>query len=100
MAATQPCLSDAGFEVSTNEDDLDYVAMEAKEGALYATKGEDSVTIAFERTEADAGRTRDAYALFVGDAAEDILSQDGNAAILWDGTPTDDERQVVNDCLG
>ena len=100
--ATATCLREAGADVSTSGEDLDLVAAEAGEGGLHATLDETSVTIAFERTEADAKRTMSVYRSF-GDAFgmpfEDILKREGNAVALWDASPTDEQKSTVDDCL-
>jgi hypothetical protein len=100
---TVSCLRTDGVQVSTDDDDLDYVAQDAGEGALYAEMEPNSVTVVFERTAGDAKNTEAAYKLFAGafdTSVEDTLQRHGNAVVLWDKTPTEDEATQVEDCLG
>ena len=88
--------------MSTDDDDLDYVAQDAGEGALVAEIDPNSVTIVFERSEGDARRTQAAYEIFAGafdTSTEDILHRSGNAVVVWDKTPSDDEAAQISDCL-
>lgn len=99
--ATAACLRSA-YTVSTKPDDLDYLAMDARDGALTAHVGDTAVTIAFERTVSDAKRTEGAYRVFaatLGSSVDDILSRQANAVILWDAAPTDAQRENVVGCL-
>ena len=89
-------------EVITNRDELDYVAEDAGEGAFAITTETNRATVLFERTENDARRTEEAYRLFLEAFAseiDDLLSRDGNVVVLWDKTPTDEERELLEDCL-
>ena len=102
LEPTVSCLEGKGVSVSTDDDDLDFFAQDAGEGALEADLDRNSVTVVFERSESDAKRTKAAYSLFAGalDApADDILQQLGNTVIAWTRTPTDDETSLLGDCL-
>jgi hypothetical protein len=99
---TVSCLQGNGISVSTDEDDLDFVAQDAGEGALEAEIGENTVTVAFERSENDAKRTEAAYKIFAGaldTPVEDILNRRGNAVVAWENTPSDFESSQLDDCL-
>lgn len=99
--ATGDCLAE-DVVVKTSEEELDYVAAEAGEGALEAELDENTVTIAFERTSSDAEDTEASYRVFIdafGGSSDGKLERKGNAVLLWEKTPTDAERKFVDDCL-
>lgn len=92
------CLREAGAtDVSTSEDDLDYIAAAAREGAVRGEVSGTEVHVAFERNADDAADTADAYKIFGVDGEK--LAQEGNVVIAWSSTPTDKERETVESCL-
>lgn len=96
------CLSAAGYEPSSNKDDMDYVAQDAGVGAVVSDIGRNNVTVVFERSDGDSERTMKAYEFFAeafDSPVNDILTRDGSVVILWERTPTSDERSTVTDCL-
>lgn len=95
--AARTCLEEAGAEASTDDDDLDYVAMDAGVGAVYSDFGRNAATVVFERSESDAGQTAEAYRLF--GATDEQLEERGSVLILWSKTPTDEESAAVDGCL-
>jgi hypothetical protein len=100
--ATADCLRDAGADVSTTKDDLDYVAQAASGGGIYAKVDGTAVTVSFDRTEQDAERTEAAYKVFADafdSPVDDILKRKGNAVLMWDATPTGEQSSTVEDCL-
>jgi hypothetical protein len=100
--ASATCLRAAGAEVSTAQADLDYVAETASAGGIYATVDGETVTIAFSRTENDAERLEAAYKAFAEGfevPVDDILKREGNAVLMWDATPTDEQVSTVEGCL-
>lgn len=102
LDSTASCLEGKGATVSTDDDDLDYVAQDAGEGALDAEVRGNEVTIVFERSGGDAERTEAAYKVFAGafdTSVEDILERRGNVVIVWDKTPDEGESGVVDECL-
>jgi hypothetical protein len=96
------CLRDSGAQVSTSQDDLDYVAQDATLGALKADIGATSVTVTFDRTEGDAKRTEAAYKIFAGALdvpIDDVLARQGATVVIWDDAPSDDEASQLGSCL-
>ncbi len=82
----------------------DAVADSAGEGWLVAgfngspyTLWKNVVQIIFERNADDAGRTLKDEQEFAYDAAS--VTQDGNAIIRWNKTPTSAEQAAVGNCL-
>jgi hypothetical protein len=100
---TASCLRSSGADnVSTAKDDLDYVAQTASAGGIQATVSGTTVTIALGRTEEDAKRLEAAYKIFAegfGVPVDDVLKRKGNAVIMWDATPTNEQSGKVEDCL-
>ena len=74
-----------------------------REGAINATVDESRVIVNFDRTAGDAKRTMlafEAQAEAAGEPTTDeVLERRANAVILWDQVPTDEERELVEDCL-
>jgi hypothetical protein len=95
-------MQDNGYSPNTNQDDLDYVAQDAGEGAFETDIGSNSVTVVFERSDGDAKRTEAAYKVFgaaFDTPVEDILHRAGSVVVVWDKTPSDSEEQQLADCL-
>jgi len=102
LTATRHCLRDApGVEILSN-DGIDLVLENAPQGAIHASVGSNEVGLGFGRSGQDAARMRAGYKVFA-DAFEtpmdDIVFVNGNVLISWDSTPSDDERENVEDCL-
>lgn len=100
------CVSDAaelaGFSASDSRDDQDLVAENAGVGAINVTGDNQGIQVVVERNEDDAKRTVEQYRVFAGalsGSVDDLLQRHGNVVVLYDKTPTDDERTIVEDCL-
>jgi hypothetical protein len=102
LAATDLCLRQHGLATSTQAADLDYIAQDAGEGAIEAKLATNGVTLAFDRTPDDAGRTEGAYraaSTAFGASAKGILDRRGNVTLVWDNTPTGKEHAAIRGCL-
>jgi hypothetical protein len=98
-AATGKCLAKAGAKITGR---VDFVASTALGGAFKATLPDhDFVTIAFGKTESDAGNIADAYRRFsaANVGINDVLREQGNAVMLWHEHPSDADAAEVTDCL-
>ena len=93
LQATQTCLVQADQDVR-GEDELDGIAQNAGEGAIGVRMGRQRVALVFERNGSDAEETADAYAVFGAEP-----ERRGNVLLVWDKTPTEEERATVGDCL-
>jgi hypothetical protein len=104
VEATSACLQEelGSDRVSTNPDDLDFVAADAPGGGIRAEVGESEIEamLAFGRTEGDAATLEGQYEVFAeAFDGESSLSRHGNVVIAWSFDPTDEERALVEDCL-
>ncbi len=79
----------------------DFVASTATGGAFVATLKDNTVTVAFGDTVADADNLNQAYHRFRGKniGVDDVLHQTRNAVLLWHVHPTDADENVVQSCL-
>jgi hypothetical protein len=79
----------------------DFVATTATGGAFRAIFPDNSVTMVFGLTQADADNIADAYRRFraknVG--IDDVLREDNNAVMLWHFHPVDASTALVGGCL-
>lgn len=102
LAATTACIDEAP-RMSVHEGaELDYVIEDAPAGA--AEVGVDGTTaeIAFGNSSADAARMKRQVEILAGAFAvpvEDLLERRGNTLIVWDSTPTEDQRRRLRDCI-
>ena len=97
LEPTVSCLRDAGADVRTGDEAVDYIAQFAANGALIARVGETEAIVSFGRTSRDAGDTAAEYEAF--NVSDEELTQKGNAVVAWTKTPTDRERETVEGCL-
>jgi hypothetical protein len=91
------CHRDKTDSVETNREEIDYVAQDAGVGALSADIAENTVTLVFERSDSDANQTAAAYGAFGAD--DEHLDKRGSVVVVWDKSPTDEEKSVIDDCL-
>jgi hypothetical protein len=102
---TLACLEEeAGVtDINTRQSSLDYVAQDAAEGAMEVeVSSGNTVAVLFEGTSNDAQRTSAAYGVFAeafDSPVDDILDTRSNVVLLWERTPSDDERNLVAGCL-
>jgi hypothetical protein len=79
----------------------DFVATTATGGSFRAVFPDNSVTMVFGLTQADADNISDAYRRFhaknVG--IDDVLREDHNAVMLWHFHPADAANGLVESCL-
>jgi hypothetical protein len=98
LEKTQSCLAKAGVRTGGP---LDFVASTATGGAFKAHLRDNSVTIVFGKTEADANNINDAYHRFrarnVG--INDVLHQQGNVVMLWRLHPSNSDMARITGCL-
>lgn len=102
-ARVRDCVDDtAGIEVTAERQDLDAVMEDAEAGAFKVTVDGEDVSLAFSETEGDARRmaaTLEVFATAFNAPVDDILERRGNLVILWENTPTDEQRDALGGCL-
>ena len=100
-AATQACLEQAGATIVAVDDKIDLVAESALGGSLGAKVGENRVTIAFGRSDAEGSVLESAYKQYGSrDVPIDhLLQRRGNAVLLWAGPPSPQDTDAVRSCL-
>jgi hypothetical protein len=99
---TVTCLVQLGAPVTQDEAELYDVAEGAGEGGFMVRFERNGVAVGVERTAEDAKRSENAYRMsaeFFESDPGDLLERHGNVVILWEKTPTEDERRIVEDCL-
>lgn len=108
FADVKPCLKQAGeaagFDATTDPDELDVVAADAGDGAMTLDSDKQGISVIVERSEGDAENTANAMktmakALFEVSFDDETLDVRGNVVISYDKTPTDDEKALVDDCV-
>jgi hypothetical protein len=95
---TQACLVSHGVRFGGS---LDFVATTATGGALKAHLAENSVTVVFGATVADADNINQAYHRFHSEnvGIEDVLRQQDNVVMLWHAHPSDADIARITTCL-
>lgn len=98
LKATNACLEAHQIPLGGN---LDFVATTATGGALKAVLPDNSVTIAFGQSIADADNIYQAYVRFHASnvGVYDVLRQQGNAVLLWHYHPSDQDAQTIGSCI-
>lgn len=96
---TRLCLAAHGAAIGTPSDDI--VASTATGGAFRARFPDNFVTVVFGATVDDANNINDAYHRFRGKnvGIDDVLSQQGNAVMLWHVHPQNADLDAVASCL-
>jgi hypothetical protein len=96
---TRLCLAGHGAKIELTPGDI--VASTATGGAFRARLADNFVTVVFGATVADANNINDAYHRFKGKnvGIEDVLTQQGNAVMLWHQHPSSTDTSFVNSCL-
>jgi hypothetical protein len=96
---TRLCLSAHGARISGPGGDI--VASTATGGAFHAALADNSVTVVFGATVADANNINDAYHRFRGKnvGIDDVLRQQSNAVMLWHVHPLAADLSIVTACL-
>ena len=99
VSKTRLCLAAHGATIVTPSDDI--VASTATGGAFRARFADNFVTVVFGATVADANNINDAYHRFRGKnvGINDVLSQNGNAVMLWHAHPQSVDQDAVSSCL-
>ena len=96
---TRLCLKAHGAKIETANDDI--VASTSTGGAFRARLADNFVTVVFGATVADADNINEAYHRFKGKnvGIDDVLSQQGNAVLLWHVHPQNADQNFVTACL-
>ncbi len=99
VAKSRSCLVAHGTKVGGATGDI--VASTATGGAFRARLADNSVTVVFGATTADANNIDDAYRRFSGKnvGINDVLLQQGNAVMLWHQHPLDTDVTLIEACL-
>jgi hypothetical protein len=82
--------------VSQDQDDLDLIAENAGVGAIQVLWPRNEAMVVVERSEGDAEDTEQSYEAFGGTD----LERRGQVVVAWTNSPTDEEREDVDACLG
>jgi len=104
-AATAPCLKTKGFKkVTTNPDDVGFVAGFADNGGLRATSASGNVlTIAFAGDASGVPGEEKAFKQHASGVykrhIEDVMSSKGNAVLVWTVTPSQTQLDAAVGCL-
>ncbi len=100
-AATQACLEQAGATIVAVDESIDIVAESALGGSLGAKIGENRVTIAFGRSDAEGSVLESAYKQYGSRDVpiDQVLQRRGNAVLLWAGPPSPQDTDAVRSCL-
>ena len=104
-AATAPCLQTKGFKkVTTNPDDVGFVAGFADNGGLRATSASGNVlTIAFAGDPSGVPGTEKAFKQHASGIYKrhiaDVMSSKGNAVLVWTVTPSQTQLDAAVGCL-
>jgi hypothetical protein len=103
--ATAPCLRTKGFtKVTTNPDDVGFVAGFADNGGLRATSRSGNVlTIAFAGDASGVSGTETAFRQHASGVykrhLQDVMSSQGNAVLVWTVTPSQEQLAAAVGCL-
>ena len=96
---TKACLDGKGLTTSSDRQDLDAPAANARGGGLYVFLSDrDWVTIAFEPTEDDA-KDAERTALTLVEGSPNAIMRKGNVVMNWAAKPSDDQSSTVESCL-
>jgi hypothetical protein len=98
QAKTRACLASRGVPLGGQ---LDFVATTATGGALKAHLADNSVTVVFGATVADADNINQAYHRFHSEnvGIDDVLRQQDNVVMLWHAHPSDANIARITVCL-
>jgi len=106
VETTRDCLEDAGFRISTDPDDVGFITLAAPAGGFLAVYpgGKNRLTIAFGNTNEEAQQIVKAFQAQAQTSQErrrlrTLLEGQGNAVLVWISEPTDDDRELVRNCL-
>lgn len=80
---------------------LDFVATTATGGAVRVRLPDNAVTLVFGQTQGDADNIDAAYRRFHASnvGIDDVLRRQGNAVMLWQQHPSDDDLATLTGCL-
>lgn len=103
---TRDCLTDAGFRITTDADEIGFITLTAPAGGFraYIPGGKNSLTIAFGNTNEEAQRMVQAFQAASTTDRErrrlrSLLEGQGNAVLVWISEPTEENRELVRGCL-
>ena len=100
-APTKACLKQAGATIVAVDETIDVVAESALGGSVGAKVGENRVTIAFGRSDAEGSVLAGAYEKYGSRDVpiDQVLQRRGNAVLLWAGPPSPQDTDAVRSCL-
>ncbi len=98
LAKSSACLRQDGVALGGQ---LDFVATTATGGAVRVRLRDNSLTLVFGQTQGDADNIDAAYRRFRASnvGIDDILRRQGNAVMLWQQHPSDDDLATITGCL-
>jgi hypothetical protein len=98
LAKSSACLRQDGVALGGQ---LDFVATTATGGAVRVRLRDNSLTLVFGQTESDADNIDAAYRRFHSSnvGIDDVLRRQGNAVMLWQQHPSDEDLATITGCL-
>jgi hypothetical protein len=104
---TRECLSEAGFRITTDPDELGFITATATGGGLRAYVqggGGNSLTIAFGNTPEEAQQMVTAFENAARTRQQrrrlrTLMEGQGNSVLVWISEPTEAQRELVRGCL-
>ena len=98
LAKSSACLHQDGVELGGQ---LDFVATTATGGAVRVRLRDNSLTLVFGQTQSDADNIDAAYRRFHASnvGIDDVLRRQGNAVMLWQQHPSDEDLATITGCL-
>jgi hypothetical protein len=98
LAKSSACLTQDGVALGGQ---LDFVATTATGGAVRVRLHDNALTLVFGQTEGDADNIDAAYRRFHSSnvGIDDVLRRQGNAVMLWQAHPSDEDLATVTGCL-
>lgn len=100
---TRSCLAEAeGVRVSDRASDVaDVLANSARGGALKVWLPGNTLVVSFGEDEQEAERRERSYFRFAGGTipVRELVMRQGNAVLLWERAPAEEERELVDGCL-
>jgi hypothetical protein len=98
LAKSSACLHQNGVELGGP---LDFVATTATGGAVRVRLRDNSLTLVFGQTQSDGDNIDAAYRRFHSSnvGIDDVLRRQGNAVMLWQQHPSDEDLATITGCL-
>ena len=106
LEPTRDCLEEAGYRITTDPDEIGLITLTAPAGGFraYIPSGDNSLTIAFGNTKEEAqqmvrGFQAEQRTAHARRRLRSLLEGQGNAVLVWISEPSEEERELVRNCL-